>query len=53
MTGVITNSNYLEIFFFLQIVIMKRDDGDGWLLGKAGDSEGLFPENYAERLHEV
>ena len=34
----------------IQIVVMTRCDGDGWMYGKSGDSEGLFPENYVERL---
>jgi len=32
---------------------MTRRDGSGWLFGKSGDSEGLFPENYVERLQVV
>lgn len=33
-----------------QIVVMIRNEGDGWLLGKSGDVEGVFPENYVEKL---
>ena len=29
---------------------MTRDDGDGWLYGKIIDAEGLFPENYVEKI---
>ncbi len=32
---------------------MTRRDGDGWLYGKSGDLEGLFPENYVEKLSVV
>ena len=35
---------------FVQIVIMTRSEGDGWLFGKSGESEGLFPGNYVERI---
>ena len=34
----------------LQVVVMLRNDGDGWLHGKSGEEEGLFPENYVEKL---
>ncbi|XP_064384983.1 uncharacterized protein LOC135333889 isoform X2 [Halichondria panicea] len=34
-----------------QIVIQTRCEGDGWLFGKSGvDNEGLFPENYVQKL---
>lgn len=29
---------------------MARNDGDGWLHGKTVDGEGLYPENYVEKL---
>lgn len=43
-------SDSVNSFCTIQIVVMMRSDGDGWLFGKSGESEGLFPENYVEKL---
>lgn len=42
-----------NFFAPIQIVVMIRNDGDGWLHGKSGEEEGLFPENYVERVCSV
>ena len=52
-TGCSSETLYHIILFSLQIVIMTRNEGDGWLVGKSGESEGLFPENYVEKLQAV
>ena len=39
-----------HMHMLFQIVVMSRNDGDGWMLGKSGEDEGLFPENYVERV---
>ena len=43
-------SNHQFIHKHSQIVVMTRNDGDGWLYGKSGDQEGLFPENYVTKI---
>ena len=32
---------------------MIRNDGDGWLFGKSGEQEGLFPANYVEKVKTI
>jgi hypothetical protein len=36
-----------------QIVVILRDNQDGWLYGRSGTEEGLFPGNYTKRLTTV
>lgn len=32
---------------------MGHDSSDGWVTGRSGEQEGLFPRNYAEKLCRV
>jgi hypothetical protein len=36
-----------------QIVVMLRNNQDGWLFGRSATEEGLFPENYTRKLTSV
>ena len=38
------------MYLYPQIVVMERKDNDGWMFGRSGNDEGLFPENYVETL---
>ena len=33
-----------------QIVVMKEKRGDGWMFGRSGNEQGLFPSSYVELL---
>ena len=35
-----------------QIIILIRDEGNGWMYGKAGSVEGAFPSSYVEKLQD-
>ncbi len=34
----------------VQIVVMKEKRGDGWMFGRSGNEQGLFPSSYVELL---
>lgn len=34
----------------VQIVVMREKRGDGWMFGRSGNEQGLFPSSYVELL---
>jgi len=41
----------MSFILTLQIVVLKKDYGDGWAEGVSGKVSGVFPKEYGEELH--